>query len=234
MDKYAGRSGAKFSIISLLLSLLLLVNTDALAIPVQINFEGIISHRGSFVEPTGNFTQGQSISGFWKFESTTPDSDSSSDRGAYAQSGASVFQINIGSSSFQANTAIIQILDNRTLGIGTIDAYDILGRNAMSNIGGLNLGAMQITLRDTVLPLDAISGDALPLIAPNPADFDQINQAQGQITGRYRNDMFFMNLEIKSTSLFTASVPEPGILVLLVIGFLGMLVVKRRLNHVHF
>ncbi len=101
----------------------------------------------------------------------------------------------------------------------------------MSNIGGLNLGAMQITLRDTVLPLDAISGDTLSLVAPDPADFDQINQAQGQITGRYRNDMFFMNLEIKSTSLFTASVPEPGVLLLLVVGIFGMVVVKRYFNY---
>ena len=55
---------------------------------------------------------------------------------------------------------------------------------------------MQITLRDTQVPLDVFSSDALPSFAPNPADFDQVGQVQGQLTGFFGGQQFFMNLEI--------------------------------------
>jgi hypothetical protein len=201
-------------------SILLLVTAfNANAALVQMNFTGSISLDGSFSDPTGIFDQGDIISGFWLVETTTTDSDASTTRGAYAHTGAPAFQINIDSSIFQANSTTIQILDNHSLGIGTIDAYDVLGSAGVtSNISGLSVDQMQITLRDTKVPLDVFSSDALPLFAPIPADFDQIGQVQGQLTGSFNGNQFFMNLEIDNVS----AVPVPAAIWLFGTALVGL------------
>jgi len=198
---------------------------QAYAVPLRVEFQGQISSVGSFYDPTGNFVQGDSLSGFWTLETTTPDMDPSASRGLYPQKGFPAFQINIGSSVFQSNSINIQILNDHALGIGTIDAYDVLaGFNGTSNISNLENLTMQITLRDTLVPLDVFDSDALPLFAPDPSIFDQFGQAQGQLTGRYNNQLFFMNLEVTSTT----AVPEPCTLSLLTAGLLGVGILKMR------
>jgi hypothetical protein len=166
----------------------------------------VISFQGSFIDDSGTFAPGDPISGFWTFDSSTPDGDAGSSRGEYVQTGSPAFQIDIGPHSFTANTTTIQILDDHALGIGTIDAYDVLSAPAMSSLVGLAVNQMQLTLRDTAAPLDAVAGDLLPLTAPNPASFDQLGQAAGQITGFFPDGQLFMNLEIQSTRV----VPEPS------------------------
>ncbi len=83
---------------------------------------------------------------------------------------------------------------------------------------------MQVTLRDTQLPLDVFSSDALPLFAPIPAGFDQINQVQGQLTGSFYGDQFFMNLEIDSVS----AVPVPAAIWLFGTALVGLVGFSRR------
>ena len=206
-------------------SAVLLVGGHTGAATIIVGFEGAISSSGSFSEPTGNFSQGDLLSGTWTLDTATADTDPDNTRGEYAQSGAPAFEINIGSHSFETNTMTIQILDNHTLGIGTIDAYDVFGSSATSTVAGLTIDQMQITLRDTVVPLDALSSDAIPSTAPNPLSFDQVGQAAGQITGNFgaSGNTFFMNLEITSTR----TVPEPGSSALFILG-LGTLALRRR------
>ena len=86
---------------------------------------------------------------------------------------------------------------------------------------------MQVTLRDTQLPLDVFSSDALPLFAPIPADFDQINQVQGQLIGSFYGDQFFMNLEIDSVSAVSA-VPVPAAIWLFGTALVGLVGFSRR------
>lgn len=100
--------------------------SSAAAAPITIAFEGLISSQGSFIDASGTFAQGDAISGFWTFDSATPDGDPSPSRGEYVPSGAPAFQIDIGAHTFSANTAKVQILDDQALGIGTIDAYGVL------------------------------------------------------------------------------------------------------------
>lgn len=208
---------------------ILLFSVNVNAALIQIDFEGRISSAGSFEDPTGLFTKGDSINGFWQFESTTPDSDPDLDRGFYNQTGLPSFEINIGSYFFQANTYGLQILDNRALGIGVIDAYDVLGLSSTtsSNISGFSTLRTQLTFRDTQVPLDAILSDALFETAPNLAAFDQVGQVQGQITGTYNGSQFFMNLEIDSVTS-SASVPEPTVIALLSAGLVGLGFARRR------
>lgn len=203
------------------------VVSQAEAAPLQINFSGSIG-AGSFLDPTGQFSQGDSISGFWVLDTATVDTDPDPTRGSYAQTGSPVFQINIGSNVFTDDAMTIQILDNHTLGIGTIDAYDVLGGGgATSNIAGFTALGMQITLRDTQAPLDALTSDALPSFAPDPAMFDQFGQAQGQIFGTFNGSQFFMNLQISQTSI-AGAIPEPATLALFGFGLIGLGFVRRR------
>jgi hypothetical protein len=83
---------------------------------------------------------------------------------------------------------------------------------------------MQITLRDTQLPLDVFSNDGLPSFAPNPADFDQVNQAQAQLSGFFNNSLFFMNLEIDRVS----TVPIPATIWLFGTALVGFIGFSRR------
>ena len=177
------------------------------AAPLQINFTGSISTAGTFSDPTGLFAQGDALSGFWLVDPFTADDDPDPTRGQYVHAGTPAFQINIGSSVFQANSTTIQILDDHTLGLGTIDAYDVLGEGSrVSTVDGFTIKQMQVTLRDTQLPLDALSSDALPAGAPDPAAFDQFGQVQGQLIGDYNNEDFFLNFEIARVS----AVPIPA------------------------
>lgn len=216
------RRRSPHTIITLLIScvLLLSVSTNANAIILQIDFEGNISSAGSFLDPTGLFAQGDVLSGFWTVDTDTVDSSADPDRGTYSQSGSPSFQINIGTSTFQTSTSTIQILNDYTAGIGTIDAYDVLANNETSNIAGLSGLNMQFTFRDTQLPLDALDSDALLAGAPDLSMFDQINQVQGQLSGTYNDQLFFMNLGINSISV--ANVPEPATLLLFSVGLLGL------------
>ena len=131
-----------------------LFGVQAHAIPLRVEFNGLISDEGSFLDPTGYFNQGDLLTGFWEFETTTPDTDPSDSRGSYSQSGLPAFQINIGEYVFESNSIIIQILNDHTLGIGTLDAYDVLALNETTNIANLISLNMQITLRDMLNPLD--------------------------------------------------------------------------------
>ncbi len=199
-------------------------SSAANAAPITVAFDGVISSQGSFVDDSGTFAPGDPISGFWTFDSATPDGDPAPSRGEYAQSGAPAFQIDIGAHTFNANTATVQILNDHALGIGTIDAYDVLSAPASSTLPGLVVQQMQITLRDTAAPLDAVTSDALPLTAPDPGSFDQQGQAAGQITGFFPDGQLFMNLEIRSTRI----VPEPSGGLLAGMGSAALLSATRR------
>ncbi len=190
--------------------------------PITIAFEGVISSQGSFVDDSGTFAPGDAISGFWTFDSTTLDGDPAPTRGEYVQSGAPAFQLGIGAHTFAANTATVQILDNHALGIGTIDAYDVLSAPGTSTLPGLVVNQMQLTLRDTAPPLDAMTSDLLPLSAPNPDSFDQQGQAAGQITGFFPDGQLFMNLEIHTTQVL----PEPSGWLLAGLGLIGVSLVR--------
>lgn len=203
-------------LLALSLATLLGGSSQSNAAPLVIGFTGNISNQGSFSDPTGLFSQGQAISGFWTVETTTADSDASPTRGAYSQVGTPAFKMMIGGSTFESTDSTLQLLNNHTLGIGTIDAYDVLGGDGVSSVPSLTVNQMQITLRDTVNPLDALSNDLLPTTAPNPASFDQVGQVAGQITGNLKGQSFFLNLEIKSTHV----VPEPTSWVALLSGVL--------------
>jgi hypothetical protein len=202
---------------------------NANAALLQMNFNGSISSAGSFEDPTGLFAIGDSLSGFWLVETTTADTNADTSRGIYPHAGTPSFQINIGTSTFQTNTSNIQILDNFVAGIGTLDAYDVLANGETSNIAGLINLNMQITFRDTQVPFDVFSDDSLPSFAPNLADFDQVNQAQAQLSGLFGDSIFFMNLEIDSVSIDSVSaVPVPAAVWLFGTALIGLVGFSKR------
>jgi hypothetical protein len=207
---------------------ILAFSLSAHAALTQMNFQGSISQSEPFNDPTGNFSQGEPIGGFWLVETVTPDIDPSTGRGAYPQVGLPAFQIKTGSHVFQANAAIIQILDNDTSGTGTIDAYEVLATGKTSNTLGLTQLTMEISLRDTQILIPTFSSDALPSTAPNPADFDH---AQGRLSGMYGSESFLLNLDLTRVSMGpVTTVPGPSAIWLLGSGLLGLRSLLRRFN----
>lgn len=183
-----------------------------------VQFDAILGNRGSFLDPSGNFSRGDPVHGFWTVDTSVADTDSIASRGFYPQTGFPSFMIFVGNHSFWSTLTNLQMLSDEGLGIGTIDAYDVLGKSPSSSIEGLSLTQIQVTLRDTRWPLDAMSSDALLTTAPNPGSFDQVGQSAGQIIGYLNGQLLFMNLEILSTRL----VPEPSACVLLSAALIGL------------
>lgn len=200
--------------------------SSVLADNLIIEFEGKISSSGSFLDPSGLFSPGQVVTGFWTVDTSTPDADALATRGEYAQTGAPALRMEIAGQTFESSDTVLQMLNDHALGIGTIDAYDVLGGDGVSTVPGLNVNQMQITLRDTVVPLDAMVNDALLTGAPNPASFDQIGQASGQITGNLAGQTFFMNLDITSTKV----TPEPGSLAAAMFGVAAVAIARKRVG----
>src|SRR5262245_53089402 len=61
---------------------IVLVGQRANAANLVVFFEGEISSDGSFNDPTGNFSQGDPISGFWRVNTDVVDTDPDPGRGA--------------------------------------------------------------------------------------------------------------------------------------------------------
>jgi hypothetical protein len=222
------RMGGRAMIRRLLAVVLLAASMPLSAAVVQMNFTGTISTTGSFVDPSGLLPQGQAISGFWRIDTDSVDADPATTRGAYAQSGVPAFRIVIGSTVFESTSTTIQILDDHTLGIGTIDAYDVLtpAFGATSNVASFTDMTLQLTFRDTEAPLDALSADLLPPGAPVIGAFDQVGQVQGQILGFFAGSTVFVNLVVDSVS--AQPVPVPAAVWLLGSAMIGLVGVSRR------
>jgi hypothetical protein len=209
---------------------LVLAPAEARASLITFAFEGVVTFEGT-PAPGGEvlpFSLGDSISGFYTFESTTPD-QVPQDPGYGAHSDAVTGgAFNLAGYAFSLGGGSIGVYDPF---FGQFDFYDVGARPPSGQIvNGFELNVFQLLLQDTTQT--AFSSDALPLVPPDLSLFDVhfVNLAfvttQGEV--RYATPVF---AELTSLSLREGvPVPAPATGGALVLGVLVALAGPRLLR----
>jgi len=164
----------------------------------------------------GEIKPGDIISGFYIYESTTPDSSPSATIGRYEHLTPPYgIYLTVGGFDFETNTGNvafrIDIINNGTTG-GLHDGYGLISYNNLPLSNGTSVDTILWWLEDT--SATALSSDALPTTAPVLEDW-QTNQLN--ISG-YRTFGIWGHV--------TSAIPEPATILLL---WLGTILFRKRL-----
>lgn len=210
--------------ISLVLTLLG-CGPEAEALPITFSFGGSVTSTN--FDPNDPFSGtigfGTPISGSYTFESTAVDSAPGLQTGSYW--------------SFSPTATIVANIGGKVFGIdGMLNigiANDFAGPVDQYTVFASFLGAVTIELFLQNFGGTAFSGDALPLVAPNLANFAVRNfllthsnylGIQIEIMGTIDT----LSCSAGCSDLPPQGVPEPATLASLCIGFLGLLGLRRR------
>lgn len=178
------------------------------AAPITFAFSGVIYE----VSPTLvgiPISLGDPVSGAYTFESTTPDGDASGTAGSYD----AIISFTVTAGGYTTTLGPPSEITVNDAGI--IDLYAVTGDPTASM--GFDFDFLTLLAYDNAPLVGGVDGDALPLVPPDPADFDAVDfqlHLGGEIL--VRGDITSMSL-----------VPEPGA-TLLVAGSLALLGVARR------
>jgi len=208
-----------FAILAMVMWGLVLWPLSANADLITIEIEAIVdrvSDDGNFLE--GQISPGDLITGFYIYESTTPDSSPSVTIGRYEHSTPphGIF-LNVGGFNFETDTSnvdfCIDIINNSISG-GLHDGYGLLSYNNLPLYNGVLVDTISWWLEDS--SATALSSDELPTTAPVLEDWKS----------------YFLIIRGSGHPTFdiwahvTSAIPEPVSIILFGMG--GLLIRKRR------
>jgi hypothetical protein len=181
--------------------------------PVTIYIEAIVDT----VDDSGNYLEGQIspgdiITGWYAYDSDTPDSNPSLDVGDYEHY-APPFGIFLSVDGFDFETDptnvdfFIEVVNNYPSG----DAYVVGSSNNLSLSNGVSVGPIDWQLGDNTGT--AISNDALPTTAPVLDNW----QSQNRLRLQGERGGYIIDAHV------TSAIPEPASLLLLGTGLIGLL-----------
>lgn len=142
-----------------------LVASGASAAPIVFQFTATVTQVDA--QLTSAFTPGQTLTGSYRFESTTMDSAADPATGLYFGTGT-LFTVLAGGSAFTASSVDIDITNT-----APVDIYRVVGSGVSGpSLGGLPVSSLVLALTDNSAPVNALSTDALPLSPPSLANFN--------------------------------------------------------------
>ena len=169
-----------------------------MAAPIRFEFSATITNVDGAL--AGSFTLGQTISGAYRFESSTPDSAGDPATGLYFNAGT-LFSVVKGVLSFSAATVNISVTNSPALDIYRVEGDGVTG----SAVGAFGIHSLDFALTNNVAPVIALASDALPTVPPALANFNVRS-----FTLVFRNGATVASVGARVDSLSTA-VPEPGL-----------------------
>jgi hypothetical protein len=206
-------------IIAIILAMwgLVLCPSLAEATLITIEIEGVVDYVGDpdgYLE--GKIKPGDTITGFYTYESTIPDSNPSVIGGRYEHHTPphGIF-LRVGGFDFQTDLTSVDFLVEIVNGYPPDDDYFVLSRYNIPLSNGTLVDSISWWLYD--LTGSALSSDALPTTTPVLSDW-QTNVLI--ISGEPRGKAFGINAHV------TSAVPEPTTILLFVLG--GLFLRNRR------
>lgn len=230
----AGGRGRPFWILLPLVAgaLWTIVASPAWAYQVTFSFETTVVSLDP--ELSGTFSVGQTFSGWYTFESLTPDANESPNRGWY-NGAITALSVTVGNYTATATYGDIHVWNDR-LYVG--DSYVVTALNVLTGPNVVLTGANIAELPPHRLLIGMNGGynhfdsDALPVTPPDPSGFD-LNSGSSYI---WLSFGIGGNLNTGATPIYglegavpISLVPEPSTAILIGFGLVGLLAVGRRL-----
>lgn len=217
----------RYALVAIAMCLCVLAARSTDASTIQINFTGIVysvsSTEALFL---ATFNTSETMSGFYTFESTTPDGSPDPDIGSFALTG---YTISVGSYTAGGTNGQLSIVND----LGS-DFYQVAG----GFLSGPPIGTLTGTSESQIDLVDhtftALTSGALLLTPPNPSHFDS-NEWSFLFYGENPSDRGYLRGPITSMTLaapsVSASVPDAGATFwLFSLGVIAVAGIGRRLQ----
>jgi len=191
----------------IILSLTLPARAELITIAIEATVD-IVEDYGDYLE--GQISPGSIITGYYTYESTTPDTNPSGLVGDYwhYSSPCGIF-LSVGGFNFQTDLTNVNFLVEIVNNNAGIDGYLVRSYNNLPLSNSTIVDYISWVLQDYTM--DAISTDALPLTIPILEDWPSMNDL------RLESDRnFLVDAHVTSAVL----VPEPATLLFLAFGAL--------------
>ena len=188
-----------------------LLTPPASANTVTFGFSGNLSNVSNDLFPS--FNTGQTLTGFYSFDSTTPDSNPSANRGQY---NGTISSLTVTVGSYTATLG--------TLGDNFIQVRNLPNNNDRYEVRAPLTGPSLVNAGDTFTPVrfrielkdgNAFSSDTLPTTPPSLSSFAQ-NQFRIVFTDGHGND------RIKGSLTSLVAVPLPASILLFGAGLIAL------------
>jgi len=180
------------------------INAELITIQIEAEVD-TVEDEGNYLE--GQILPGNIITGYYTYESTTPDTNPLTNVGDYWHD-SSPFGIflSVGDFNFETDLSNVDFLVEIVNNNAGIDAYIIHSYNNLSISEGKLVDHISWQLQDSTC--DAFSNEYLPLIPPvlSEWDFNHL-RIQGD-----KSNQFNINAHV------TSAIPEPSTALLLIFG----------------